>query len=133
MMSDRKIVMIVEDEPDTAEMFAEMMRMNDYHIVKSLGGKKAIRMIAQELPDVLMLDVMMLELSGLDILRSMQNDPVLSKIPVMVVSAKGLPSDIRSGLEAGASIYLTKPVSFQDLSFAVEDVLRKEKVDGISE
>jgi len=132
MMTDRKIVMIVEDEPDTAEMFAEMMRMKGYYVVKSLGGKKAIQMIAHELPDVLMLDVMMPELSGLEILLSMQNDPVLSKIPVIVVSAKGLPSDIRSGLEAGASIYLTKPVSFQDLSFAVDDVLRKEKVDRIS-
>lgn len=132
MMTDKKIVMIVEDEPETAEMFAEMMRMNGYSVIKSLGGKKAVRMIAQELPDVLMLDVMMPELSGLDILHSMQNDPVLSEIPVIVVSAKGLPSDICSGLEAGASIYLTKPVSFQDLSSAVEDVLRKKRVDCIS-
>jgi two-component system, sensor histidine kinase ChiS len=119
-----KTVMIVEDEPDTAEMFAEMMRMNGYRVIISLGGVKAINMIANESPDVLMLDVMMPELSGLEILGYLQDDPVLSKIPVVVVSAKGLPSDIRSGLEAGALIYLTKPVSYHELSSAIERALR---------
>jgi CheY-like chemotaxis protein len=122
-----KTVMIIEDEADTADMFAEMMRMSGYRVVKSSGGGQAISMIVQEKPDVLMLDVMMPELSGLEILRLLQKDPYLAKIPVVIVSARALPSDIRLGLESGASVYLTKPVSYQELKKVIGEVLETDK------
>jgi DNA-binding response OmpR family regulator len=127
MSSSQKTVMIIEDEADTAEMFAEMMRMSGYRVVISSGGLKAFSVILQEDPDVLMLDVMMPDLSGLEILHFLRNDPFLGKIPVVIVSAKALPSDIRLGLEAGASVYLTKPVSFQELRKVIDEVLKKDK------
>jgi DNA-binding response OmpR family regulator len=121
-MEVKKIV-IVEDEPDTAEMFAEMMRLSGHHVLKSYGGTPAIALIAQELPDAVVLDVMMPDLSGLEVLRQLRRDPRLEEIPVIVVSAKSLPSDIKNGLDAGANVYLTKPVAFQDLNNAVRQVI----------
>ena len=59
------------------------------------------------------------EISGLDILRQMRQDPALTSIPVVVVSATTMPADIKNGMEAGASIYLTKPVGFHELKEAV--------------
>ena len=118
-----KKIIIVEDEPDTAEMFAEMMRLSGHQVLKSYGGTSAIALISHEVPDVVVLDVMMPDLSGLEVLRYMRRDPRLEKIPVIVVSAKSLPSDIKDGLDAGANIYLTKPVAFQDLNTAVRQVL----------
>ncbi len=118
-----KKIIIVEDEPDTAEMFAEMMRLSGHQVLKSYGGTPAIALISHEVPDVVVLDVMMPDLSGLEVLRYMRRDPRLEKIPVIVVSAKSLPSDIKDGLDAGANIYLTKPVAFQDLNTAVRQVL----------
>ena len=118
-----KKIVIVEDEPDTAEMFAEMMRLSGYHVLKSYGGTPAIGLIAHEIPDAVVLDVMMPDLSGLEVLRTLRRDPRLGKIPVIVVSAKSLPSDIKDGLEAGANKYLTKPVAFQDLNAAVREVI----------
>lgn len=76
-------------------------------------------MIANK-PDVVILDIMMPEISGLDILHQMRRDPELSAIPVVVVSAKSMPADIKNGMEAGASTYLTKPVGFLELKEAVE-------------
>ena len=70
-----------------------------------------------------LLDIMMPEISGLDILRQMRQDPALANIPVVVVSAKSMPADIRIGMEAGASTYLTKPVGFLELKEAVERAL----------
>ena len=67
------------------------------------------------------------DISGLDVLRLMRQEPKLAKIPVVVVSAKGMPSDIKTGLEAGASMYLTKPVGFLDLKEAVDRVIRTRK------
>jgi DNA-binding response OmpR family regulator len=118
-----KKIIIVEDEPDTAEMFAEMMRLSGHHVLKSYGGTPAIALISHEIPDAVVLDVMMPDLSGLEVLRYIRRDPRLEQIPVIVVSAKSLPSDIKSGLDAGANVYLTKPVAFQDLNAAVRDVI----------
>ena len=121
--TEPKKIIIVEDEPDTAEMFAEMMRLSGYHVLKSYGGTPAIELISHEIPDAVVLDVMMPDLSGLDVLRHLRRDPRLEKIPVIAVSAKSLPSDVKNGLDAGANKYLTKPVAFQDLNAAVRDVI----------
>ena len=126
--TDPKKIVIVEEEPDTAEMFAEMMRLGGYHVVKSYGGTPALTIISSEMPDAVVLDVMMPDQSGLDVLRHLRRDPRIDKIPVIVVSAKSLPSDIRDGLEAGANKYLTKPVAFQDLNAAVQEVIESASV-----
>ena len=123
MVLEPQKIIIVEDEPDTAEMFAEMMRLSGYQVVKSYGSTSAMGLINKEKPDAVVLDVMMPDVSGLEVLQFMRRDPALSDIPVIVVSAKSLPSDIRSGLDAGATVYLTKPVAFMDLRRAVEKAL----------
>lgn len=124
MVNAQSKIVIVEDEPDTAEMFAEMMRMSGYQIYKAYNGTSAIALISKEKPSAVVLDLMMPDLSGLEVLRLIREDPDLSDIPVIVVSAKSLPSDIKSGLEAGASVYLTKPVGYLDLKAAVEKAIR---------
>jgi CheY-like chemotaxis protein len=124
MMNEQKQIIVVEDEPDTAEMFAEMMRLLGYQVFKSHGGTRAISLIAEKRPAAVVLDLMMPDLSGLDVLRFMRRDPRLDSIPVIIVSAKGLPSDIKRGLDAGAAFYLTKPVAFIDLKEAVEKALQ---------
>ncbi len=122
MTSDLKTVVIVEDEPDAAEMFAEMMRVSGYRVIKIYRSTSAIDTISSEKPDVVILDVMMPDISGLDILRTMRESLDLAKTPVILVSAKSMPSDIKIGMDAGASHYLTKPVSFLDLKNAVNNL-----------
>lgn len=123
-MSDAiKTVMIIEDDPDAAEMFAEMMRVNGYRVIKMFSSAPAIPIITQEKPDIIILDIMMPDITGLEVLRYMRREPDLSLIPVIVVSAKSMPGDIKMGLEAGASLYLTKPVGFLDLKEAVEKLI----------
>lgn len=123
MTSTSTTVLIIEDEEDAAELFAEMMRVSGFRVLKTSNSAPALAMMAAEKPDVLILDIMMPEISGLDILRQMRRDPELANIPVVVVSAKSMPADIKNGMEAGASTYLTKPVGFLDLKEAVERAL----------
>ena len=123
MTSPEKTVLIVEDEPDAAELFAEMMRVSGFRVRKTSASAPALSMMTEEKPDLVLLDIMMPEVSGLDILRRMRQDPALANIPVVVVSAKSMPTDIRDGMEAGASTYLTKPVGFLELKEAVERAL----------
>jgi two-component system, OmpR family, phosphate regulon response regulator PhoB len=126
MSEPQKTVVVIEDEPDAAEMFGEMMRVNGFRVVKSYTSGPAIEIIEKEKPDIIILDVMMPEISGIEILKIMRAKPELSQIPVVVVSAKSMPSDIKTGLEAGASVYLTKPVGFLDLTQAVENILQEQ-------
>jgi CheY-like chemotaxis protein len=131
MNQSPKTIVIVEDEPDTAEMFAEMMRMNGYEIVKAYSGGSAIALIAKEKPAAVVLDVMMPDISGIEVLNFIRNYPELANTPVVVVSAKTLPSDIQKGLDAGASLYLTKPVAYLELKQAVENVIQADSQDWI--
>lgn len=123
MTFPERTVLIIEDEADAAELFAEMMRVSGFRVRKTSSSPPAINMMTDEKPDVVLLDIMMPEVSGLDILRKMRQDPALADIPVVVVSAKSMPADIKIGMDAGASIYLTKPVGFLELKEAVERVL----------
>jgi CheY-like chemotaxis protein len=119
-MESQKSVLIVEDEVEAAELFAEMMRVNGFRVLKTYGSAAAIDMVATELPDLVILDIMMPDVSGLEVLRFMRREPNLKDTPVIIVSAKSMPADIKVGMEAGASMYLTKPVGYQDLKQAVE-------------
>ena len=125
--SGQKTIIVVEDEQEAAEMFAEMMRVNGFRVVKCFSSGPAINMIANEMPDVVILDVMMPDISGLEVLKYMRREPQLAKIPVIVISAKSMPSDIKTGMDAGASVYLTKPVGFLELKQAAEKVLADRK------
>jgi DNA-binding response OmpR family regulator len=126
MALEQKTIIIVEDEPETAEMFAEMLRLNGYRVLSSYGGAAAIALVSKEKADAVVLDLMMPDLSGLEVLSYMRRDPRLARVPVLIVSAKGLPSDVEQGLKAGASLYLTKPVAYRDFIDALEQVLQIE-------
>jgi CheY-like chemotaxis protein len=131
MAEDQKTVIVVEDEPDAAELFAEMMRVSGYRVLKTYSSTPAISLIAQEQPDIVLLDIMMPDISGLEVLRFMRRERELRDTPVIVVSARSMPSDIREGLEAGATIYLTKPVGYLDLKKAVDEVTQGHEPDSI--
>jgi CheY-like chemotaxis protein len=104
-------------------MIAEMIRLTGCEAILSNGGTQAITQIAKEDPDIIILDVMMPEISGLDLLRYIRRDPRLEHIPVIVVSALSRPEDIQEGMRAGAEAYLTKPVAYRDLKAAVQKII----------
>lgn len=123
MPAKQKTIIVVEDEQGAAEMFAEMMRLSGFRVLKVAGSGQAMSMINKEEPAAVILDIMMPDIHGLEVLRTMRREPKLAKFPVVVVSAKNMPADIQTGLETGASLYLTKPVGYLDLKDALEKVL----------
>jgi len=124
MPGTQKTVMIVEDEPDVSELFAEMMRLSGLRVIKTYTSTPAMALIEQESPDLVILDVMMPDVSGLEVLTYLRSNPNLASIPVVIVSAKASPADIKAGLDAGATVYLTKPVGYTDLKAAVDRLLQ---------
>lgn len=122
-MSEQSTILVVEDQIETAEMFAEMLKLSGYRVVITNVSREAMRLVAQEKPTAVILDIMMPDISGLEVLKYMRAEDEFKNTPVIVVSAKSLPDDVKAGFDEGATEYLTKPVSFMDLKKAVEDAL----------
>ena len=123
MNKKRLKVVVVEDEPAIADMLAEMMRMLGFEAIQTYSSSPAVDQISLERPDLVLLDVMMPGVSGLEVVRFMRREPQLAHIPVIIVSASAMPEDVQKGIEAGATLYLGKPVTFQDLEQALQQVL----------
>lgn len=123
MISNQRTIIIVEDDPDTAEMFAEMIRLMGYKVCQVHRGAQAIGLIAEVKPSAVVLDWIMSDITGLEVMQHIRRDAKLVKIPIIMVSAKNLPSDIELALKSGASVYLTKPVGYNDLENAIQKVL----------
>jgi len=123
MTATPKKIIIVEDQPDVADLLEEMLGIDGYRVRKIHSSGGALSVIRTEKPDVVLLDIMMPDVSGLEVLRFMRREPDLQQIPVVIISAKTLPADVRTGLEAGATAYLTKPVDVDKLRRTVAQVI----------
>jgi len=122
-----KKIIIVEDQTEVADLLEEMLNIDGYQVIKIHSSTGALSEIQAENPDVVLLDIMMPDVSGLEVLRFMRREPGLQEIPVVIVSARTSSSDIHTGLEAGATAYLTKPVSVGTLRETVAQVIREAK------
>ena len=116
-------IFIVEDDNDTADMLAEMVRLGGYRVRLYHGARTALAALKQSIPSAMILDIMMPDISGLDVLRQIRHDERLRDLPVILLSAKSTPLEIEEGIKAGANLYLTKPIRFDELQQAIEEVL----------
>jgi DNA-binding response OmpR family regulator len=120
-MSQRSII-IVEDQAEVAEMLAEMVRVCGYNAVTCDISQTALGLIEEHDTAIVLLDIMMPDVSGIEILTTLRQDVTHTQIPVILISALSLPMDIHNGLAAGANAYLTKPVNFQELKRLIEQL-----------
>lgn len=125
-MAKPKIV-LVEDEEDIAELIKLQGELEGYRIIVERDGLAALRLIEKERPDLVLLDLMLPGLSGIDLCKKMKEQSNLAEIPVIMVSAKGEEVDVIVGLELGADDYVTKPFSPKVLFSRVKAVLRRGK------
>ncbi|HKJ28098.1 MAG TPA: response regulator [Anaerolineales bacterium] len=129
MPDNIKQILVVDDDKGTAELFTEMLQVSGYQVSVCFDGQQAIDYLKETRPDVIVMDMIMPVHSGMDLLNHLQQNYSSSSngeekpIPVVVVSSRGLPLDIKKAIQAGANFYLTKPVSFLDLKQAVENAL----------
>jgi CheY-like chemotaxis protein len=116
-----KTILVVEDEPDTAEMLQEMLRLSGYDdVVHIYEGNNALPAIFANHPDVVLSDI-----SGLEVLCNIRRIPEFEHLPVILVSGNNHPSDIQDGYVAGASTYLTKPISLWELKESLDNLIDK--------
>jgi len=126
-MQNKQIV-VVEDEPDILEVLCYNLKREGYKVAESLDGSQGLALIQQLLPDLVLLDLMLPGLDGLEICRSLKSDPRTQHIPIIMVTAKGEESDVVLGLGMGADDYIPKPFSPRELIARVKAVIRRGEV-----
>ena len=123
-MKEKKIV-VVEDEPDLVDVVTYNLKREGYLVSAARRGDEGLNLIRSELPDLVLLDLMLPGMDGLSICRQMKSDGALKAIPIIIASAKGEESDVVIGLEMGADDYLAKPFSPRELLARIKAVLRR--------
>ncbi|MCU1355555.1 MAG: OmpR [Acidimicrobiales bacterium] len=119
------IVLVVDDDPVILKLLTVNFELEGYAVLAATHGSEALDVARESRPDVVVSDIMMPVMSGIDLVIAMKADPELASIPVLLLSAKAQAADVRAGLEAGADDYVTKPFEPLDLLTRVEAVLNR--------
>jgi DNA-binding response OmpR family regulator len=122
-MGSKASILIVDDEPDTIGLIELTLRTAGYNVQSAVSGQLALRKIREESFDLVLLDIMMPDMSGYDVLKRLQAEP-FPLPPVVFLTAKAAPQDRDMGRSLGAASYLVKPVTRGDLLDTVASVLR---------
>jgi len=119
-------VLLVEDDPDTSSALEGVLTYGGWEIKTVADGIRAIRMLYEWQPDLMLLDLMLPGMDGYQICRLIKNDSSLRDLPVVMLTARTLPEEIRYGIEIGADEYITKPFDVHDLIARMENVLARK-------
>ena len=126
-MMIRQSVLVVEDEEDIMEVIRFNLEKEGYEVNQALSGEKALQVIENNLPSLVLLDLMLPGINGLDLCRIFKQNDRTKAIPVIMLTAKSEDADIVAGLEMGAEDYITKPFSPRVLLARVRTVLRRRE------
>jgi len=125
-----KKILIVEDEPDIRKLVHYNLTQERFKVIEAEDGERALKIIQRERPHLIILDLMLPGLSGLEICRSLRERPETAHLPILMLTAKAGEADRVVGLEMGADDYLTKPFSPRELVARVKAILRRSETQS---
>lgn len=112
-------VLIAEDEPHLVESLTFILEREGYEVMTAPDGEAALQQLLAATPDLVILDVMLPKLNGLEVLKKIRDHPLLKTLPVIVLTAKGQRQDRETALSIGADLFMTKPFANNDVVAAV--------------
>jgi two-component system cell cycle response regulator len=119
-----KKILVVDDLPENVFMLQDRLEKEGFDVLTAYDGNVAIEKALKELPDLILLDVMMPEISGIDVCKTLSLNPTTSNVPIILVTAKSSAEDTKAGLEAGAFDYIKKPFNRVELIARVNSALK---------
>ena len=121
-----KKILIVDDEPNIVMSLEYIFKKENFEVFIARDGAEAIEIVENSIPDIILLDIMMPNVDGYQVLNYLKESETLRKIKVVFLSAKNKSSDIELGLQLGADKYISKPFSVKNLVKEVKEVLNKK-------
>ncbi len=119
-------IMVVEDDPTTIILLKFLLEEKKYEVAVKKNGKEAVDSVKSEVPDLILMDVMMPEMDGIEATKIIKEDPDTSSIPIIILSALSQEMEVMKGLQAGADAYMVKPFDLNNLLKQIE-----EKISGV--
>ena len=123
----KETILIVDDEEDILELIKFNLKGEGYNILQAMTGEEAIKIAKQSGPDLMVLDLMLPGIDGLEVTRYLKKNDATANIPIVMLTAKGEESDIVTGLELGANDYISKPFSPRELTARIRAILRRRQ------
>jgi two-component system phosphate regulon response regulator PhoB len=123
-------ILVVDDEPEAIELLEFSLTQAGFNTLRATDGAEAIRKARSALPSLIILDLMLPEIDGLEVCKMLRRDPATKSIPIIMVTAKAAEIDRVLGLELGADDYVTKPFSPRELVLRVKKLLDRRQVAG---
>lgn len=116
-------VLVVEDEPDIMRIITHALTASGYQVIHAYGGDDAIRKVKAQMPDLVLADLAMPKVSGVDVIQSIKKDPETQHIPILAVTAHMWDGTVQSAGQVGAAAFISKPFNMKQLLLAVQKYL----------
>ncbi len=121
--STKNTIMVVDDDPDLVTLLRAILEQKEFNVLCAYDGPQALAGLEKQKPDLILLDIMMPDMDGFEVLRRLKAAPETSSIPVILVSALNQLKDISTGYEMGADHYITKPFTIAHLMTVIDHLL----------
>ncbi|MBA7680367.1 Polar-differentiation response regulator DivK [subsurface metagenome] len=120
-------VLLVEDNPQNMKLLEMLLRAKDYILLKAYDGEEALAMAIREQPDLIVMDMQLPKMSGLEVTKQLRQTPVFSHTPIIALTAYAMRGDKEQFMEAGCNAYLSKPINTRELPVIIDQMLQEHR------
>ena len=125
-----KKILIVEDDPKNMKVVAMALRTHGYTLLEATDGEEALEIALRDTPDLILLDMQLPKMSGLEVTRKLREMPAFSHIPIIALTAYAMKGDKEKFIEAGCDAYLSKPINTRELPRFIAEILSGQQIDN---
>ena len=123
-------ILIVEDNPQNMRLLEMTLRANNYALIKATDGEEALNMARRERPDLIMMDIQLPKMNGLEVTKKLRENPAFSRTPIIGITAYAMKGDKERIIESGCDAYLPKPINTRELPGVIAEVLSQRQKDN---
>ena len=120
-------VLLVEDNPQNMKLLEMLLRAKDYILLKAYDGEEALAMAIREQPDLIVMDMQLPKMSGLEVTKQLRQTLVFSHTPIIALTAYAMRGDKEQFMEAGCNAYLSKPINTRELPVIIDQMLQEHR------
>ncbi len=113
-------VLVVEDNELNLKLFCDLLMLKGHKVIISKDGFNILAIVSEQLPDLILMDIQLADISGLELIKILKNNPKTHKIPIIVITAFAMKNEVMRISESGCDLYLSKPVSIDNFFFSIE-------------
>jgi two-component system cell cycle response regulator DivK len=121
-------VLVVEDNELNLKLFCDLLMLKRHEVIVSKDGFNIVNIAIEQLPELVLMDIQLADISGIDLIKALKNNPQTRRIPIIVISAFAMKNEVIRISESGCDLYLSKPVSIDNFFFSIEKFINNNNI-----